>query len=329
MLIVCNYYKNIYPQVIEMKNQSDVEEFVLLGFPTLPSLQMALFVMFSVIYMSTLFWNILIIITTSANVQLHTPMYFFLCNLSFLEISYISVTIPKMLLNFLLESNSILFAGCAAQMYFFIALGSIECTLLAVMAYDRYVAICNPLQYVTVMNITRCLKLVGSSWLSGFLNSMLHTIFTFRHRFCSSNKINQFFCDIPPLLKVACGDTTTNEIVLFLVGGIYGFGSFLATLISYIHIISTILKIKSKEGQRKAFSTCTSHLIVVTLFFGTSFFTYLKPTPKGEHEQEKLIPVFYAVITPTLNPIIYTLRNKEFKSVLRKMCMKELGTYKY
>ncbi|XP_063797852.1 olfactory receptor 1G1-like [Pseudophryne corroboree] len=187
------------------------------------------------------------------------------------------------------------------------------------MAYDRYIAICKPLHYVTVMDPSTCIMLVCSSWISGFINSMVHTIFAVHLNFCASNSVNQFFCDIPPLLKLACGSTWLNEIVLFIVGGVYGLGSFLLTLISYIHIISTILKIRSKEGQRKAFSTCASHLIVVTLFFLTSFTAYLKPTSKNVLEEERLVPVIYAVITPTLNPIIYTLRNKEFKSALRKM----------
>lgn len=300
-------------------NDSTVTEFILLGFPTLFSVQIALFCVFSIFYLSTLIGNVLIMITTAFSTELHTPMYFFLCNLSFLEIFYTSVTIPKMLLNFLLKTNSISFMACAAQVYFFIALGSIECTLLAVMAYDRYAAICHPLYYVIIMDTCKCAVLVGSSWISGFVNSMIHTSCAFHLTFCSSNRINQFFCDIPPLLKVACGRTVTAEIVLFIVGGAYGLGSFLLTFISYIHIISTILKISSKKGQQKAFSTCTSHLIVVSLFFGTSFSAYLKPTSKYPSEEEKLVPVFYAVITPTLNPIIYTLRNKDFKSALKKI----------
>ncbi|XP_072281847.1 olfactory receptor 5V1-like [Pyxicephalus adspersus] len=307
-------------------NDSTVSEFILLGFPALISLQIALFCVFSIFYVSTLLGNIIIIVTTTLSTELHTPMYFFLSNLSFLEIFYTSVTIPKMLLNFLLKTSSISFMACAAQVYFFIALGSIECTLLAVMAYDRYVAICHPLQYVIIMDRWKCGMLAGSSWISGFVNSMIHTICAFHLTFCSSNRINQFFCDIPPLLKVACGKTLSAEIVLFIVGGAYGFGSFLLTSISYIHIISTILNIRSKEGQQKAFSTCTSHLIVVTMFFGTSFSAYLKPTSKYSSEEGKMIPVFYAVITPTLNPIIYTLRNTEFKKALRKMKKLALGT---
>ncbi|XP_044133526.1 olfactory receptor 5V1-like [Bufo gargarizans] len=302
-----------------MVNNCSVTEFILLGFPSLVPVQITLFYIFLMFYMLTLSGNFFIILVTSASKTLHTPMYFFLWNLSVLEIFYTSVTIPKMLLNFILGTTSIKFNACVSQVFFFIALGSIECTLLAVMAYDRYVAICNPLQYVLIMNSTTCKALVGGSLISGFLNSMVHTICTFQLSFCSSNMINQFFCDIPPLLKVACGNTFPSEVVLFTVGGAYGFGSFLSTIISYIHIISTILEIKSTEGRKKAFSTCTSHLTVVTLFFGTSFFAYLKPTSKYSSEEGKLIPVFYAVITPTLNPIIYTLRNKEFKNAFRKI----------
>ncbi|KAG9481939.1 hypothetical protein GDO78_010920, partial [Eleutherodactylus coqui] len=293
--------------------------FILLGFPSLISVQMILFFVFLIFYMLTLSGNFLILLVTLATKLLHTPMYFFLCNLSVLEILYTSVTTPKMLFNFILKTTSITFNDCVAQMYFFIALGSIECTLLAVMAYDRYVAICNPLQYVLVMNTTTCIALVCGSWISGFLNSMVHTVSTFQLHFCSSNRINQFFCDIPPLLKLACGNTLPSEVVLFIVGGAYGFGSFLSTVISYIHIIRTILEIKSTEGRKKAFSTCTSHLTVVTLFYGTSFSAYLKPTSKYSSEEGKLVPVFYSVITPMLNPIIYTLRNKEFKTAVKKI----------
>ncbi|XP_068098149.1 olfactory receptor 5AR1-like [Hyperolius riggenbachi] len=300
-------------------NDSTVVEFSLLGFPAQYAIQIILFCAVCIFYVLIILGNVLIIVTTIFSSKLHTPMYFFLSNLSFLEIFYTSVTIPKMLLNFLLKTSSISFFGCAAQLYFFIALGSIECTLLAVMAYDRYVAICRPLHYVTIMKNSTCVVLVGSSWISGFLNSMVHTVCTFRLSFCSSKSINQFFCDIPPLLKVACGDTFLTEIVLYIIGGLYGFGSFLLILMSYILIIASILKIRSKEGQKKTFSTCTPHLIVVILFFATSSSAYLKPTLKYSSEEESMVPVFYAIITPTLNPIIYTLRNQKFKSALWKI----------
>ncbi|XP_078509789.1 olfactory receptor 5V1-like [Lissotriton helveticus] len=307
-----------------MQNKTTVEEFILLGFSSVPELKITLFVVFFSLYLSMLMGNFLIVTITRTDPRLNTPMYYFLRHLSILEICYTSVTIPKMLENFLAKRNSIYYAGCAAQLYFFIALGSIECTLLAVMAYDRFVAICNPLGYHIIMSRLVCHSLVSISWLSGFLNSMVHTVFTFQLPFCSSNQVKQFFCDIPPLLNLACADTHTNKMVLFVVGGLYGFGSFLLTLISYIQIISAILKIRTKAGQRKAFSTCTSHLIMVSLFYGTSFFMYLRPNSSFSLAQEKLIPIFYTVVTPTLNPIIYSLRNKEIKGALRKMVYKTI-----
>ncbi|XP_018432253.1 PREDICTED: olfactory receptor 5V1-like [Nanorana parkeri] len=302
-----------------MVNSSMVTEFLLLGFPDLLSVQIALFYIFLVLYALTLTGNVLIIATTSFSSELHTPMYFFLSNLSFLEIFYTSVTIPKMLLNFIFKTNSISFMGCAVQMYLFVALGSIECSLLAVMAYDRYVAVCDPLHYVTVMDPPTCVVFTFSSWISGFINSTIHTTRTFQHTFCSSNVISQFFCDIRPLLNLACGDTLTTELILFVVGGAYGLGSFVLTLVSYIHIISAILKIRSKGGQHKAFSTCASHLVVVSLFYSTSIFAYYRRSSEDVTDQEKLTPVVYAVITPTLNPLIYTMRNKEFKAALSRM----------
>ncbi|XP_040182878.1 olfactory receptor 5V1-like [Rana temporaria] len=305
-------------------NNSIVTDFILLGFTDLVSIQIILFYAFLVIYVLTLSGNVAIIATTSFSMELHSPMYFFLSNLSLLEIFYTSVTIPKMLQNVLLDTNSISFVACVVQTYLFIALGSIECSLLAVMAYDRYLAICDPLHYVTVMDRPTRLVLALSSWISGFINSMVHTTCTFQHNFCSSNVINQFFCDIRPLLSLACDDTLSTEIVLTVVGGGYGVGSFILTLISYIHIISTILKIRSRKGQRKAFSTCASHLIVVSLFYGTSLFAYPRRSSKQTTDQQKIAPVIYAVVTPTLNPFIYTMRNKEFKTVLRNMIGRKL-----
>ncbi|XP_029440332.1 olfactory receptor 1020-like [Rhinatrema bivittatum] len=311
-----------------MENQTFVKDFLLLGFSNLPEMQLALFCMFLVLYISTLTGNVLIITLTRVDSQLDMPMYFFLSCLSFLEICYTSVTVPKMLINFLAKTNAISFPACATQLYFFISLGSIECTLLAVMAYDRYVAVCNPLCYPIVMNKAVCLRLVAGSWLSGFLNSAVHTSMTFHLPFCSSNQIQQFFCDIPPLLKLACTDTRTNNVVLFIVGGAYGLGSFLLTLISYIKIILTVLKIHTSASRRKTFSTCTSHLIVVSLFFGTSFFMYLQSTSKHSLAWESLVPVFYAIVTPILNPIIYSLRNKEVKAALQKLIHRKMTFYK-
>ncbi|XP_069498712.1 olfactory receptor 5V1-like [Ambystoma mexicanum] len=310
-----------------MRNQTSVEEFLLLSFSSLPELQASLFVLFLSLYSTMLLGNILVSTVTWTDPHLHTPMYFFLRQLSLLEIFYTSVTIPKMLANFLAERNAIPYAGCAAQLFFFIALGSVECTLLAVMAYDRFVAICNPLSYHLIMNGMVCYSLVTSSWISGFLNSMIHTILAFRLPFCASNEVRQFFCDIPPLLNLACADTYTNKMVLFVVGGLYGLGSFVLTLISYVQILSAVLKIRTTEGRRKAFSTCTAHLTVVTLFYGTSSFMYYRPTASDSLDQEKLIPIFYTVVTPTLNPIIYSLMNKEIKAAIRRIVHKTMQFY--
>ncbi|XP_030050780.1 olfactory receptor 5V1-like [Microcaecilia unicolor] len=310
-----------------MENQTLVKEFLLLGFSHLPGLQLAFFCMFFSLYVSTLTGNVLIIIITKVNPQLDVPMYFFLSCLSFLEICYTSVTIPKMLINFLLKTNGISFPECAIQLYFFIALGSIECTLLAVMAYDRYVAVCNPLCYPIVMNKGVCLRLVVTCWLSGFFNSAIHTVMTFRLPFCSSKQIQQFFCDIPPLLKLACIDTWINEAVLYTVGVFYGMGSFLLTLISYIYIILAILKMRSSTSRRKTFSTCTSHLIVVTLFYATSLFMYIQMSSQYPVDQDNLVPVFYAIVTPALNPIIYSLRNREMKEALQKLIVRKMTLY--
>ncbi|XP_068098146.1 olfactory receptor 5AR1-like [Hyperolius riggenbachi] len=314
---------------ITMINNSIVTEFVLFGFPDILSVQIALFYVFLLLYVLTITGNVLIIVATSSSTELRTPMYFFLSNLSFLEIFYTSVTIPKMLLNFIQKSTSISFMACAVQVYFFVALGGIECSLLAIMAYDRYAAICNPLHYVTIMDSATCIGLVFSSWTTGLINSVVHTTCVFHQNFCSSNIVNQFFCDIRPLLSLACDSTLSTEIVLSVVGGIYGVGSFVLTLISYTHIISTILKIQTKKGQQKAFSTCASHVIVVSLFYGTSLFSYARRNSVHITDQEKLTPVIYAVITPTLNPLIYTLRNKEFKMVLTRLMQRRSTKWGY
>ncbi|XP_068098147.1 olfactory receptor 5V1-like [Hyperolius riggenbachi] len=305
-------------------NNSSVKEFLLLGFPELFSVQIALFYAFFVSYVLTLAGNVLIIVATSFSTALRTPMYFFLRNLSFLEILYTSVTIPKMLSNFLNNTTSISFVACAVQAYFFVGLGSTECSLLAVMAYDRYVAVCNPLHYLTLMDPPTCGALVFTCWITGFMNSTVHTVGIFQLNFCVSNIIHQFFCDFQPLLSLACNKQIT-ELVLFIVGGAYGVGSCALILMSYKQIISAIVKIKSKEGQKKAFSTCASHLTVVSLFYGTSLCTYYRPSSVNVTDQEKLTPVVYAVITPMLNPLIYTLRNKEFKMALSKIIQTKLA----
>ncbi|XP_006036051.1 olfactory receptor 10A4-like [Alligator sinensis] len=294
-------------------NHSAINEFILLGFSNLLSLQLFLFPMFLSTYLVTLAGNLIIIFLTLMDAALQTPMYFFLRNLSFLEICYTSVNIPKLLANLLWNHRTISFLGCATQTYFSFFLGGSECFLLASMAYDRYVAICKPLHYPVLMNRKVCMRLAAGSWLSGVFMSFGLTSMVFTLPFCGSNKINHFFCDIPPLLKLACGDTSIIETAVFMVATVFVTIPFMLILMSYIRIISTIMRMPEGEGRRKAFSTCSSHLIVVTLFFGSACVTYLKPNSSYSTDTDKFLSLFYTFFTPMLNPIIYSLRNKEVK----------------
>ncbi|XP_053901905.1 olfactory receptor 10C1-like isoform X1 [Malaclemys terrapin pileata] len=306
----------------KMRKNSSVTEFVILGFSNHPDLSSIYFMLFLCIYIITVLGNILIIIIINVDPSLHTPMYFFLRNLSFLEICYTSVTLPKVLSNLLSENKAISFAGCAVQLYFFLFFGVTECCLLASMAYDRYSAICKPLQYMTIMNKRVCIQLTGGSCICGTLVAVGHTTFVFTLPFCGSNVINHFFCEIQPVLKLVCGDTYWIEIQISLGAAFVLMLPFMLILVSYICIISTILKIRSAEGRRRAFSTCSSHLIVVTLFYGTALIMYVHPKSSFSPDVNKLLSLFYSVVTPILNPIIYSLRNKEVKDALRKTGMK-------
>uniref|UniRef100_A0A452GGL8 Olfactory receptor n=1 Tax=Gopherus agassizii TaxID=38772 RepID=A0A452GGL8_9SAUR len=289
-------------------NHTVQNKFILLGFSTLPRLQHLLFSVFLLSYLITVTGNLLIILLT----------LFFLRNLSFLEVCYISVTIPKMLANLLLDYKTISFIGCAVQTYFSFFLCGSECILLVTMAYDRYVAICRPLHYPVVMNRKVATGLAAGSWLTGLLLSFSHTSVVFTLPFCRSHEINNFFCDIPPLLKLACGDTSHNEMAVFMVALFFVSFPFVLILMSYISIISTILKMPSGAGRTKSFSTCSSHLIVVMLFYGSSAIMYLKPNSSSSPDTDKFLSLSYTVLTPMLNPIIYSLRNKEVK-VLSKL----------
>ncbi|XP_062994674.1 olfactory receptor 10AG1-like [Elgaria multicarinata webbii] len=307
-----------------LQNSTAPDNFILLGLSDDPKLQSLLFAVFLVIYILTLAGNLLIILLTLTDSSLCTPMYFFLRNLSFLEICYTSVNVPKMLNNILSGSQSISFIGCALQTYFTFFLGGSECFLLASMAYDRYVAICKPLHYPVLMSRKVYTSLAVASWLSGFFMSFGHTSMVFTLPFCDSNVINHFFCDIPPLLKLACGDTSRTEIAVFAVAMVFVTFPFILILMSYAGIIAAILKISSSEGQKKTFSTCSSHLIVVTLFFGSGCIIYLKPNSTYFPNTDKYLSLFYTVVGPILNPVIYSLRNKEvkyaFKRIWEKKC---------
>ncbi|XP_053903726.1 olfactory receptor 5V1-like [Malaclemys terrapin pileata] len=307
-----------------MANETAPTEFIIMGFSNLQQLQFLFFSVFLVTYLCTLVGNISIIVIVCTDPRLRTPMYFFLGNLSFLDICYTTTNVPQMLVHLLAERKRISYAGCIMQLYFFLSFVGTECILLAVMAYDRYVAICNPLHYLVIMRKAVCLELAGACWASGFLNSVVHTFFTFRLPFCGANQLNYFFCDIPPLLKLSCGDTSLNEIILLAIGVFIGWTPFLCIVLSYVYIISTILKICSTEGRLKAFSTCASHLTIVLMYYGSSIFTYVRPISSYSLDNDRLISVLYSIVTPMMNPLIYTLRNKDVKGALRKVFMGKL-----
>ncbi|XP_077140737.1 olfactory receptor 5V1-like [Ranitomeya variabilis] len=304
-------------------NHTKIDDFILVGFSSDPKLKIAMFVLFSLIYATSITGNVILIIITQLVNELQTPMYRFICNLSILDLTFTSVTVPKMLLGLLLERNYISYVGCFAQLYFFHFLGSSECFLLSIMGYDRYVAICHPLRYSQIICSKTCIQLAMGCWITGFLYSFVHTILTSTLSFCASKEVNHFFCDMPPLLKLSCTDTKVNVIVILGLGGLAAGASFLLTLISYFYIISTILQIRSVEGRHKAFSTCASHLIIVLIFYGTIIVMYLRPQSSYSMEHDKMLSLFYNVITPMLNPMIYRMRNKEVKRALKKLCMRK------
>ncbi|XP_006133611.3 olfactory receptor 5AR1-like [Pelodiscus sinensis] len=309
---------------MEEGNHSVVTEFILLGLTDGPELQVPLFGLFLMIYVVTLVGNGGMIFLITTDPQLHTPMYFFLRNLSLCDLCYSSVIVPKMLLNFLPDRKSISYTACAVQMYLFVSFADIECLLLAVMAYDRYVAICNPLLYKVTMSRQLCNQLVTGVCAVGLVDALIHTCCTFQLSFCRSNIINHFFCDIPQLLALSCSNTHINEIVMFAFIGCVLVSSFVTILLSYICIISTILQIRSTEGRRKAFSTCTFHLITVVMFHGSQLFMYLRPSSSYSLTTDKIASVFYTVVIPMLNPLIYSLRNTEVKNALRRVINKFL-----
>ncbi|XP_074812908.1 olfactory receptor 5AR1-like [Natator depressus] len=309
---------------MEKGNHSEVTEFILSGLTDHPELQVPLFVVFLLIYGITVVGNGGMILLITIDPQLHTPMYFFLRNLSFCDLCYSSIIFPKMLLNFFAERKSISYTACAVQMYLFVAFADVGCLLLAVMAYDRYVAICNPLLYTVTMSRQLCKQLVAGVYAVGVVDSMIYTCCTFRLSFCSSNIINHFFCDIPALLALSCSDTRINETVMFAFMSCITGSSFVTVLLSYVYIIFAILQIRSAEGRRKAFSTCTFHLTAVVLLFGTIIFVYLRPTSSYSMDTDKVASVFYMLGIPMLNPLIYSLRNTEVKDALRKAMNKLL-----
>nr|XP_012602122.1 olfactory receptor 10AG1-like [Microcebus murinus] len=322
--------RNVTPQIeselkITETNLTTIIEFILLGFSDIPKFHWLLFGLFLLIYVIILLGNGIIILIIRVNPTLQTSMYFFLSNFSFLEMCYVTITLPRMLMDLWTLKGNISFFVCAAQMCFFLTLGAVECFLLAVMAYDRYVAICNPLHYPLIMNHKACIQLVAGCWISGIPVAIGQTYQIFSLPFCGSNQVNHFICDIPPVLKLACGDIFVNEMFIYIFNILFVTVPFVLILGSYSRIISTILKLPSNTGRTKAFSTCSSHLIVVVLFYGSATITYLKPKSNQYEGIDKLLSLFYTILTPMFNPLIYSLRNKDVTEALRKVLPKLLG----
>uniref|UniRef100_A0A8D0SY76 Olfactory receptor n=1 Tax=Sus scrofa TaxID=9823 RepID=A0A8D0SY76_PIG len=307
-----------------MWNQTTLLDFILLGFSDVPSLQGYLFGVFLIIYVIIVMGNSLIIIITKIDPSLQTPMYFFLRNFSSLEICYVSVTVPRLLTDLCRQNRNISFLACATQMYFFLVLGATECFLLTAMAYDRYVAICNPLLYPLIMNSRLCIRLAAGCWVSGIPVHVGFTYQIFSLPFCGSNQLNHFFCDIPPVLKLTCGDTSLIELLIYVVAVLVVTIPFMLILGSYVKIIGSILNLPSATGRAKAFSTCSSHLIVVALFFGSGIMTYLRPNSSRSIGVDKFLSLFYTIVTPVFNPMIYCLRNKDVMVALRKFRLKRV-----
>ncbi|XP_078507283.1 olfactory receptor 5V1-like [Lissotriton helveticus] len=300
------------------QNQTLAAEFTLVGFYDFPHLLVPLFLAFLLIYSLVLVGNLLIMVIVYSNTQLHTPMYFFLTNLAFLDICCTTMIFPNMLAHFFLEVTHISLSGCLLQMFLFSTMVSTEFSLLTAMAYDRYVAICKHLQYVTTMNDVVCMKLAAVCWLLSFIDPIPHITLTSRLSFCGSHTINHFFCDVAAVMKLSCSSTSAVELALYIMGTLFGVAPFALTIASYINIISTILKIRSKGGRRKAFSTCASHLTVVILSYGVICSTYMRPSSTASVKYNKVFSLLYVAITPLCNPIIYSLKNEEFKNIRRK-----------
>ncbi|XP_012605372.2 olfactory receptor 5G3 [Microcebus murinus] len=303
---------------MEVKNQTVVTEFLFLGLTEHFYQQIVLFIMFLLVYLITLVGNFGMITLIWVDPRLHTPMYFFLSHLSFVDICSSSSIAPKMLCDIIAEKKGITFLGCAAQMWFFGLFVATECFLLAAMAYDRYVAICKPLLYTLIMSHRICMQLVVGPYAMATISTMTHTIFTFCLPFCGPNIINHFFCDISPLLSLACADTWINKLVLFILSGAIGVLTGLIIMVSYVYILVAILKVQTADGRRKAFSTCSSHLAAVSILYGTLFFIYVRPSSSSSLDINKIISLFYTVVIPMLNPLIYSLRNKEVKDAFRR-----------
>ncbi|XP_077713631.1 olfactory receptor 7G3-like [Canis aureus] len=304
---------------MESENRTEVSEFILLGLSEDPELLPLLFGLFLTMYLVTMLGNLLIILAVGSDSHLHTPMYFFLANLSFVDISFTSTIVPKMLVNIQTQNKAITYAGCLTQLYFFMVFICMDNLLLTVMAYDRYVAICHPLYYVVIMNPRLCGLLILVSLFISIMSALLHSLMVLQLSFCTDLKIPHFFCELAQILKLACSDTLINNILVYLMTSLLGVGPLSGIIFSYTRIVSSILRVPSTNGKVKAFSTCGSHLSVVFLFYGTCVGVYLSSAASLSPRRRAAASVMYTVVTPMMNPFIYSLRNRDMKGALRKL----------
>ncbi|KAM6032983.1 olfactory receptor 14C36-like isoform 2-T3 [Theristicus caerulescens] len=302
-----------------MSNSSSIAQFLLLAFADTRELQLLHFWLFLAIYLAALLGNGLIITAIACDHRLHTPMYFFLLNLSVLDLGSISTTVPKSMANSLWDTRDISYAGCAAELFLIVFFISAECYLLTIMAYDRYVAICKPLHYGTLLGSRACVHMAAAAWGTGFLDAVLHTANTFSLPLCQGNALDQFFCEIPHILKLSCSRSYLREVGLIVASVFVGFGCFVFIVVSYVQIFRAVLRIPSEQGRHKAFSTCLPHLAVVSLFVSTGIFSYLKPPSISSPVLNLVVSFLYSVVPPALNPLIYSLRNQELKDALKKL----------
>ncbi|KAM6314799.1 olfactory receptor 14J1-like [Aegotheles albertisi] len=302
-----------------MSNSSSVTQFLLLAFADTRELQLLHFWLFLGISLAALLGNGLIITTIACDHHLHTPMYFFLLNLSFLDLGTISTTVPKAMANSLWDTRTISYAGCVAQFFFFLFFISAETALLTIMSYDRYVAICKPLHYGTLLGSRACVHMAAAAWGSGFLTALLHTANTFSLPLCQGNVLDQFFCEVPQILKLSCSHSYLRELELLVFSSLLVFGCFVFIVVSYVQIFRAVLRIPSEQGRHKAFSTCLPHLAVVSLFLSSGVFAHLKPPSISSPSLDLILAVLYSVVSPSLNPLIYSVRNKEIRDALRKL----------
>ncbi|KAM6032579.1 olfactory receptor 14A16-like [Theristicus caerulescens] len=302
-----------------MSNSSSITQFLLLAFADTQELRFLHFWLFLAIYLAALLGNGLIITAVACDHHLHTPMYFFLLNLSLIDLGSISTTVPKSMANSLWDTRDISYTGCAAQVFLFVAFIVAEFCLLTIMAYDRYVAMCKPLHYGTILSSTACLIMAAAAWGTGFLTAVLHTASTFSIPLCQGNVLDQFFCEIPQILKLSCSDAYLREVGLLVFCVCLAFGCFIFILFSYVQIFRAVLMLPSQQGQHKAFSTCLPHLAVVSLFISTAIFAYLKPPSISSPSLDLVVAVLYSVVPPAVNPLIYSLRNQELKESIRKV----------